>query len=117
MNERGKDIQERVYSFALATVKLTRKFPRNSEGFTVSSQLVRSVTSIPANIFEGSAGVSKKEFIQFLSVAKKSAVETKFWLRFAIDLEFPVREELPRYISELEEIIRILSRIILNAKK
>ncbi len=117
MNNRGEDIRQRTYNFALEIVRATRKFPKTSEGFAVISQLIRSSTSIPANIFEGGAGVSKKEFIQFISIAKKSAVETKFWINFSFDLDFLAKEEYNRHSQECEEIIKILSRIILNAKK
>lgn len=116
MINKGENIQERTYSFAISVIQLVRKFPRNSEGFAISSQLIRSVTSIPANLFEGSAGVSKKEFIQFVSVAKKSAVETKFWLRLSFDLGFISEAEFKKLVDENEQIIRILSKIILNAK-
>ncbi|MBI2639314.1 MAG: four helix bundle protein [Candidatus Sungbacteria bacterium] len=117
MINKGENIQERGYRFALDIVRLVRKFPKNSEGFAVSSQLIRSVTSIPANLFEGSAGVSRKDFIQFVSVAKKSAVETKFWIRFSFDLGFVLETEFEKLIDENEQIIKILSRIILNAKQ
>lgn len=117
MNDRGRDIRERAYAFALTTTKATRKFPRNSEGSVLISQILRAATSIPANLFEGSAGVSKKEFVQFLSVSKKSAVETIFWLRFARDLGLLTEEEYAKLSDECDQIIRILSRIILNAKR
>jgi len=116
MIERGKNIQERTYAFALEVVKLTRKFPKNSEGFAICSQTIRSATSIPANLFEGGAGVSKKEFIQFVSTARKSAIETKFWLRFSSDLELITETEFIKFADECEQIIKILSKIILNAK-
>lgn len=117
MSNKGADIQERAYYFALDTVTLVRRFPKNYEGFAVSSQLIRSVTSIPANLFEGSAGVSRKDFVQFISVAKKSAIETKFWLRFSFDLGFIAEAEFKKLIDENEQIIKILSRIILNARR
>ena len=117
MNNRGKNIQERTYGFALVVVKATRKFPRNSEGFTIASQLIRSVTSISANIFEGSAGVSRKDFIQFLSISKKSAVETGFWLRLSFDLGLITEEDFTRFSDECEQLIKIISKIILNAKR
>jgi four helix bundle protein len=117
MKNSGENIRERAYVFALNLVKLTRKFPQNSEGRTIANQLIRSATSVPANLFEGSAGVSKRDFIQFISIAKKSAVETKFWINFSSDLDFLTKDEYDKFSQECEEIVRILSQIILNAKK
>ena len=117
MNNRGENIRRRAYDFALGVVKHTRKFPRNTEGFIVTSQLIRSATSIPANIYEGSGGVSRKEFIQFISVAKKSAIETNFWIHFSFDLGFLTNEEHETLSQECLEIVKIVSRIILNARK
>ncbi|MBI2637840.1 MAG: four helix bundle protein [Candidatus Sungbacteria bacterium] len=116
MSNKGKDIQERAYRFSLGVVRTTRKFPRNSEGFAIASQLIRSSTSIPANLFEGSAGVSRKDFVQFLSYAKKSAVETSFWLMFSKDLGILEEKEYRAFSDECDQLTRIVSRIILNSK-
>lgn len=116
LNNHGEDIRERAYVFALSLVKMTRKFPKNSEGFAIAGQLIRSATSIPANLYEGSAGVSKKDFIQFMSVAKKSGVETNFWIRFSKDLGLISPDDYERFSDECKQIVKILSRIILNAK-
>ena len=117
MLNKGKDIQERSYSFALVVTKMARDFPKNPEGFALGGQIIRSATSIPANLFEGSAGVSRKEFIQFVSVSKKSAIETQFWLRFSHDLGLIGKEEYEKTSDECEQLIRIISRIILNSKQ
>ena len=114
MNQRGKNIEERAYVFALTVVKTSRSFPKNSEGFTVATQIIRSATSIPANLIEGSAAVSKKEFINFLAIAKKSAIETKFWLRFSSDLNLISRNDFEMLADECEQIIKIISAIILK---
>lgn len=117
LNKRGENIQERAYSFALAVTRLARKFPKSSEGFSLASQIIRSATSIAANLFEGSAGVSKREFVQFMSISKKSAVETTFWLRLTHDLDLISQEEYGKLSDECSQLVKIISRIILNAKR
>lgn len=76
--------------------------------------MIRSVTSIPANIIEGSGAVSKKEFVNFIAIAKKSAIETKFWLKFSFDLGLLSRDNFEGLTDECEQIIKILSVIILK---
>lgn len=114
-NDKRFNIQERSYSFAIDVVKLTKKFPKGNESFVVANQLVRSATSIPANLYEGSASVSKKEFIKFVSISKKSAVETCFWLRLCKDLSLAEEDEAAELLDESNQIVKILSKIILNA--
>ena len=116
MNKNGENIQERSYAFALQVVILARKFPRTSEGFALGGQIIRAVTSIPANLFEGSAGVSRKDFVQFISIAKKSAVEMTFWIRIASDLGLFTKDQSTIMQKECDQIVRILSKIILNTK-
>lgn len=117
LNNKAENIQERCYTFALSIILATRNFPRNSEGFVLSSQMVKAASSIPANLFEGSGGVSKKEFIQFISLARKSAIEMMFWIRLVSDLCLISKDQHVKMLDEYDQIVRILSKIILNSKK
>ena len=79
-------------------------------------QLLRSGTSIGANVVEGRAGSSKKDWKNFYAIALKSANETKYWLcliRDTIDVSKPKVNEL---IKEADEISKIIASIIVNAK-
>lgn len=79
-------------------------------------QLVRSATSIGANVVEGKAGTSKRDWKNFFAIALKSANETKYWLcliRDTIDVSKPKIVEL---IKEADEISKIIASIIVNAK-
>ena len=73
-------IKERSFKFALSTIKLYKKLQENNE-FIISKQLLRSGTSIGANIEEASAAQSKKDFLYNMSIASKEARETSHWLR------------------------------------
>ncbi|MBI1975059.1 MAG: four helix bundle protein [Parcubacteria group bacterium] len=110
-----KDIEERSFRFALDVTRAIKGFPRSQEAFVISSQLIRSATSISANIAEGSAAVSRKEFVQFIAIARKSAVETAHWLKFVRELGLSRAQDL--LLKEAQEIVNILSAIILSAKR
>jgi four helix bundle protein len=69
---------ERCYRFSISVIKLTKELPEKGVYWIVSDQLVRSATSIGANIIEGKSASSKKDFIRYYEIALKSANETKF---------------------------------------
>ena len=79
-------------------------------------QLVRSSTSIGANVVEGSSGSSKKDWIKFLIIALKSANETKYWLCLIRDTMQVSKEEINKLIIEAEEISKIIASIIVKSK-
>lgn len=72
------DIKLRAYKFSLAVIRFINDLPKNQTNKIISSQLLRSATSIGANIIEAQAGSSKKDFKNFMNVALKSANETKY---------------------------------------
>ena len=80
-------IWERSHSLVLNVYKLTRLFPK-SELYGLTSQLRRAAASVPANIVEGYSRKSKKEFLQFLYIARGSIEETKYLLLLAKDLDY-----------------------------
>ena len=80
-------------------------------------QLLRSATSIGANLVEGAAGSSKNDFIKFYTIALKSANETKYWIcliKESIKIDAILIDSL---LKEANEIFRIIATIIINAKK
>ena len=80
-NSKGKtDTYQRAYKFALAIIRLVDKLPKDTASLIIGRQLLRSATSIGANIMEGRAGSSKRDFTNFFNHALKSANESKFWL-------------------------------------
>lgn len=110
------DIQERTYKFGLAVAKMVDGLPRRMSVYAISKQLIRSATSIGANTLEGNYATSKKEFIQYINIARKSAKESEYWLRMLIDLKIN-SPEIFDLLSECDELIRILSTIILKSRK
>ncbi|HEY8734373.1 MAG TPA: four helix bundle protein, partial [Puia sp.] len=80
-------------------------------------QLIRSATSIGANLVEGTAGASKNDFIKFNVIALKSANETKYWLSLIKETLEVDKENIAIFIREANEIANIIASIIINARK
>lgn len=80
-------LREKSYSFALRTIKLYRYLSEEYKEYVLSKQILRSGTSIGANIEEALQGQSKADFIHKLSLALKEAFETNYWLRLLRDSE------------------------------
>ncbi len=82
----------------------------------MSKQLLRSGTSIGANIEEASAAHSKKDFTNKMAISSKEARETKYWLRLIKESQI-VNCDFETYIKEIDEIIRILTSIVKTSKE
>ena len=85
--ESNLEVWKIAHQLTLAVYNVTQNFP-NTEQFGLSSQVRRSVSSVPTNIIEGQARQYKKEFIQFLYIAKRSLDETNYHLYLSKDLGY-----------------------------
>lgn len=111
------DLKERSYQFGIAVIKLVKILPRNSASYVIVDQLIRAAMSVGANIVEGSAAASKKDFINFYNHGLKSAVETKYWLRSLIDSGLSDATKVNPLILEVDELSKILGSIVSKSKK
>ena len=117
MNEQNKNvIQEKSYNFGLRVVKLYLYLKETQNEYQLSKQLVRSGTSIGANVEEAIGAISKKEFIAKLQISYKEARETKYWIRLLRDSEILEAKLSASLIDEVEELIRILRAILMKSK-
>ncbi|MEK9195061.1 MAG: four helix bundle protein [Patescibacteria group bacterium] len=95
------DIRVRSYQFALTVIKFIDELNKNDWSIQViAKQLLRSATSIGANIIEAQAGSTKRDFTNFFSYALKSANETKFWIGLLRDSEKSNREKADELLQE-----------------
>jgi len=108
-------IQEKSFQFALDIIDLYKSLTINKE-YILSKQLLRSGTSIGANIEEAIAGFSKKDFTAKMSIASKEARETRYWLRL-YDASKLVDLDYSDYILKIEEIINILTAIVKTSQE
>jgi four helix bundle protein len=110
-------IAKKAYAFAIDIVKLYKKLISDNKEFVLSKQLLRSGTSIGANINEAVSGQSKRDFVHKLSIALKEARETSYWLNLLRDSDFINQASFEDIDKKCTEIIKILSSIILTTKE
>lgn len=112
-----RDLPERSFQFALRVVCLCQRLEKQSGvSWQISNQLLRSGTSIGANIEEGQASQSKADFVSKYSIACKEARETHYWLRLLSASEIIEEDRLQLLITEADELIAILTTIIKKTK-
>ncbi|MEP7231106.1 MAG: four helix bundle protein [Ginsengibacter sp.] len=107
-------IKTKTFDFALSIISLYKQMQEKKE-YVISKQLLRSSTSIGANVEEADAGQTKKDFISKMSISAKEARETHYWLRLLQRSQL-VQIDYASYIAAIEEIIRILTSIIKTAQ-
>lgn len=90
--------------------------PKTTTGFAIGNQLIRSGTSIGANIEEAQNSGSKKEFIHGLTISLKEARETEYWIKFIRGANL-ISLDSDSILEELIEITKVLTTIIRNSKK
>jgi len=116
--DRQSDNKYRTYKFALDIIKLCRSFPEKRVYWVIGDQLLRSGTSIGANVVEAKASSSKKDFIKFYDIALKSANETKYWLCLLRDSDFIEIDsvKLNKLLNEVDEICKMLGKSLITLK-
>lgn len=110
-------VAKKAYAFALEVIKLYKYLVANRKEYVLSKQILRSGTSIGANINEAISGQSKRDFIHKLSISLKEARETSYWLNLLKDSDFITIAEFIKLNDDCNEIIKILSSIILTTKE
>ena len=111
------DLKKRAYLYALGIIKFIDALDKkDSSARAIGNQLLRSATSIGANIMEAQAGTTKRDFTNFFSYALKSANESKFWLGLLRDSKKASEEKVNKLLKETNEIANILGSSILTLK-
>ncbi|MFZ4520048.1 MAG: four helix bundle protein [Bacteroidales bacterium] len=105
-------IKEKSYAFAVRVINLTRELRKRKVEAVLINQLLKSGTSIAANVEEAVAGISKAEFSMKLSISYKEAKETGGWLRMLKDTASISTREFDSLYQDLEEIMKILWAIL-----
>jgi len=115
-SQKPYNIRHRCFHFAKEVVTFVSECKYDRIHFSIFDQLIRSATSIGANVVEGGSGSTKKDFINFFCIALKSANETKYWLCLIRDTISINRYKLDKLLGEVEEISKIIAAIILSAR-
>ena len=113
-----KDIKDRTFEFAARIVRLCRAL-EESHGVsrTLANQLLRSGTSIGANVEEAHGSHSKPDFIAKMSIATKEARETNYWLRLLATADVVSGEKLTDITDESHQLIAILTTIVKRSRE
>jgi four helix bundle protein len=110
-------LDERTFRFAANIVRLVSTLPRSTPAEVLGRQLVRSGTSVGANIEEAYAATTKRDFTYKLSVALKEARETHYWLRLLRETCILPDSSIAAPVQEANEIKLILAKAVLTSKK
>jgi four helix bundle protein len=110
-------VQTKSYAFALRIVKLYRFLCDEHKEFVLSNQVLRSGTSIGANVEEAIGGQSTKDFVAKMSIAYKEARETHYWLRLLRDSDILDVKHAESMIENCEELLKLSGSIIRTTKQ
>ncbi len=110
-----ENIRYRAFEFSLSIIRFISKTPKNQILIIIFDQLLRSSTSIGANLVEGKSSSSKKDFIHYYEIALKSANETLYWLSLIKEGVFN-NEEIITLIKETKEIANMIAGSLLTMK-
>ncbi len=113
----AEDIKERTYRFSLSVISLLDSLPEGYVAQTLGRQLLRAATSVGANVIEAVSSASVKDFVNFYTIALKSANETKYWLRLLRDSGKVKARDVESRLDEGMQIAKILAVIILKLKR
>ncbi len=109
-------ILDRSFNFAVRIVNLYKYLCNEKKEYVLSKQLLRSGTSIGANVTEAQKGQSKADFIAKMNIALKEANETEYWLRLLHRTDYLSKREFDSIESEADELISLLVSICKSAK-
>nr|WP_321411065.1 four helix bundle protein [uncultured Carboxylicivirga sp.] len=114
------DLSQRLFEFAVKTIKFLKKIPYDTENKVIRYQLAKSATSSGANYEEARAGSSKADFIYKVELALKEMRESNYWLRIIKEtnsMDNNLINELEQLISESDELKKILGKTVVTSRK
>ena len=115
--KKDNQLVDKSYAFALRIVKLYRYLCEEKREAVLSKQIVRSGTSIGANVEEAIGGQSKKDFHHKINIAYKEARETHYWLRLLRDSFYLEKDQVAGLISDCDELLKIGGSMLITLRK
>ena len=112
-----ENIQNKTFLFAIRIVNLCKLLKLQRKEFTLSKQLLRSGTSIGANISEAQHAQSRADFLAKMSIALKEANETQYWIKLLYQTDYLNHAQYSSINHDVDELISILTAICKNASK
>ena len=111
------DLRIRTYRFSIKMIRFLETLPEKRVYWVISDQLLRSATSIGANIIEAKSASLRRDFIKFYEISLKSANETVYWLGLLKDATKADIRLVNELLNETDEISRMLGASLLTLKK
>ena len=109
-------IEEKSFAFAIRVVNLYKHLNDTRKEFVLSKQLLRSGTSIGANVAEAAQAQSTPDFVSKLNIALKEASETKYWIRLLASTNYLTEAEAASMLNDCVELEKILVSIVKSSK-
>jgi len=110
------DIRQRCYKFSLEIIKLSDKLPRKRSSWVIADQVLRSATSIGANLIEARSSSSRLEFKKFYEISLKSTNETIYWLGLLKDSGLVNEVAINPLIQEAVELGKMIGSAVIKLK-
>jgi four helix bundle protein len=110
------DLKRRSYQYSIAIIEFLDTLPKDTSSQVIAKQLLRSATSIGANVVEAKGASSRRDFTNFFSYSLKSANESLYWLGLLRDAKKICSPQLEYLLKETEELANILGSSILTLK-
>ena len=110
------DLKGRSYQYSIEMIRFLEVLPKDNASIVIRSQLLRSATSVGANIIEAQAASSRKDFTNFMTHSLKSANESLYWLNLLRDAKQFSHPQLDYLLSETNALAKILGASILTLK-
>ena len=105
-------VEEKSFCFAVRVVKLCGYVAESKREYVLTKQLLRSGTSIGANVAEAEQGQSKRDFFAKMNIALKECSETKYWLRLLNAVDYLAQKEYDSIMTDCVEIQKLLTSIV-----
>lgn len=116
MEHKDNFIEEKTFGFALRIVKLYKCLKEERKEYVMSKQVLRSGTSIGANVCEAQEAQSRADFVSKMNIALKESAETEYWLKLLNAAEYITEKEYSSLRNDCKEIIRLLTSIVKTSK-
>jgi len=119
-NENSKfkmEFNKRLIRFSLEIIKFCQEVRKDRNLWPIADQLIRSATSIGANVIEAKAASSKLDYLKYFQIALKSANETKYWLILIGESRGDFKNKVNQVLKEVDEIAKIIGAGVLTMKR
>ena len=110
-------VKDKSFDFSVRIINLYKHLTGNKQEFVISKQLLRSGTSIGANVCEAEQAQSASDFLSKMSISLKESCETDYWIRLLHRTDYISEQEYKSIITDCKELTKMLTSIIKSTKQ